>query len=262
MLSRVRRDYGEAAKQTAPWFFENLPEYYFRTHGKEDQARHLQALISCRLTGEDQTVVLQSPCGTAFTFITPGKWIKELLDILDRFGGEKIQTLRVITSKDERLRISDVHISPRTACSARSGAYRRAIRRGGQEAGLSVEDRKEFAAFLRSASQDYVDKFELRRALRHFAAYRRLRGSEAAEATLEPGFEPGVERICLNMAAPPKSGVLQQAVRILARQVLNIDRAYADIFNDGDREYLMISFYVNCKDECLTEGIPPLVPDP
>lgn len=254
MLSRVRRDYGEAAKQIAPWFYENLPEYYFRTHGKEEQARHLQALISCRLTGDDQTVVLQSPCGTAFTYITPGKWIKELLDILDRFTPQKIQTLRIITSKDDKVRISDVYIAPQVSCAVRGGAYRRAVRRVGQEAELSEAERKEFSTFLRSASQDYVDKFELRRALRHFAAYKRLRGGESVEATLEPGFEPGVERICLNMAAPPKSGVLQLAVRILARQAINIDRAYADIFDDGESEYLMVSFYVQCSEECLTES--------
>lgn len=252
MLARVRRDYGETAKQTAPWFYENLPDYYFRTHGREEQARHLQALISCRLTGEDQTVVLQSPCGTVFTYITPGKWVKELLDILDRFSAEKIQTLRIITSKDQRLRISDVHTSPQNACSARSGSYRRAIRRVSQEAELADAERREFSGFLRAASQDYVDKFELRRALRHFAAYKRLRGGESVEATLEPGFEPGVERICLNMAAPPKSGVLQLAARILARQAMDLDRAYADIFDDGEREYLMISFYVNCREGCLT----------
>ncbi len=64
------------------------------------------AIISGRLTTDKGIISLESPCGTRFTFITPGENKSALIKILEDFKEKKIQTVRMYTSLDGSICLS------------------------------------------------------------------------------------------------------------------------------------------------------------
>jgi hypothetical protein len=61
-----------SAATLVPWFYGNMPEYYFQTHGQEEQVKHLMTLLSGMVREEKQSIALHSPCGGRVTHISPG----------------------------------------------------------------------------------------------------------------------------------------------------------------------------------------------
>jgi glutamate dehydrogenase len=241
-LSRLLADYAAAAKAAEPWFTANMPEYYFRTHGPEEQLRHLQAIVSSRLSGE-QSVVLKGLGGSALTYITPGQWIKELLSVLESFGEAPLSTARIVLSADGTLRLSDFLLAPQPRADTKDKGFARALAALRRQ-DLTAAERREARAFLAAASRDYVDKFEAARAARHLAGFLRVRGGEAAEVTLAREVRPGEHRVMVVIPEPPARNLLAQAYRALARRALAVDRAYLDLFPGGERPFAVMSFYL------------------
>ena len=46
----------ESVEELIPWFYSDMPEYYFRTHGEDEQIKHVMALLSGMVRDEKQTI--------------------------------------------------------------------------------------------------------------------------------------------------------------------------------------------------------------
>lgn len=251
-LGELKRHYADAAGEVVPWFFANMPDFYFRTHTPEDQLLHLKAALAARFTGEPRTVLFKSPCGTRHTFISPGRWIKEFLAVVGQFERERIECLQAMSSADGTLRVIDVVTGPGPRCDPKGTDWRRAMAQMKASGLIAGEDMADFRRFLRSAGPDYLARFEEARVARHFAASRRVAGREQAEVALEP-LPSGEERLTVSLASPPAAGLVPRFIRILARHAVDIDRAYCDLFSGAGGTLLLCSFYVRCGDRCLSE---------
>ncbi len=92
LTPQIKEILGSMAEEISPWFFANMHPYYFRFHPEEEIKKHILAIISGRLTTDKGIISLESPCGTRFTFITPGENKSALIKILEDFKEKKIQT--------------------------------------------------------------------------------------------------------------------------------------------------------------------------
>ncbi|MGE4552938.1 MAG: NAD-glutamate dehydrogenase domain-containing protein, partial [Desulfovibrionaceae bacterium] len=246
VLDQVRARLDAAAGDLAPWFFANMPEYYFRTHSREEQVRHLQALVASRAGDEPHAVVLKSPCGTRITHIAPGGDMAALVAGLEQLRDEHIQTARLYSSADGTLRLDTFLLGRRPMCRVDGPEFDRALH-ALADTGFDMAARGEdFARFLASATEDYVEKFEPGRAMRHFELCGCVRGTERVHVRLEPDRRAGLTRVAVAMSHPPARGLLLQAVKVFARAGVDVRRAYGDEFTDADGETLaVLSFYVD-----------------
>jgi glutamate dehydrogenase len=262
ILNKLRNRLRSSAAEITPWFLENMPEYYFRTHTLEEQLRHLQALISGQVLQERQTMTLSSPCNTRYTYISPAE-PTALATMLERIVRFDIVNARFYTTLDGRLRLDTVLVSPQPRPDRRGAPFRKALammREYKLTPPLWPQDwtgdqEKSFANFLAGASEDYVHKFEPGRADRHFRLARMVERSEEVAIDLETPQEKCESRISLAMSDPPSHGLLFQAVKILGREGVTVHRGYADTFAtspDGSKRSIGItSFYVCFQDKPL-----------
>ncbi|MBG0789166.1 MAG: NAD-glutamate dehydrogenase [Desulfovibrionaceae bacterium] len=247
MRSKVLDRLGESAGEAIPWFYENMPEYYFRTHGEEERIRHLTAIISGMVRGEKQAVALHSPCGTRVTHITPGGDMNTLGRVLKEYRDKDIQIARIYSSRDDSIRLDTFVFGPQPLCAIDEGPARDVLEkaRGG---GLDIAAREveDFERFLTTTSEDYIEKFEPGRAVRHFRACEMVEGQERVLATLEKDVHPGFDRVGVVMVRPPRKGLLHRVVNVFGREDIPVDRAYCDEFERGDKDPIAImSFYLD-----------------
>ncbi|NDV19345.1 amino acid dehydrogenase [Pseudodesulfovibrio sp. JC047] len=246
----------ESASDVIPWFYENMPEYYFLTHGEEEQLAHVRALLSGMVRKEKQSLALRSPCGTKVTHLTPGGDMDALAGVLKGYRDKDIQIARIYASHDDSLRLDTFVFGPQPACDADAQSVKDVmglVREGVVD--LGGGDGGEFSNFIGSVSEDYIEKFEPGRALRHFSTCGCVESQERVQVLLEKGVHSGFDRISIAMANPPRTALLLRVVNVFAREKIPVDRAYSDQFDRGDKPPVAImSFYLDTQRIDLDES--------
>jgi len=254
-LQSVTHDLRREAEKLVPWFLDNMPEYYFRTHGPGEQARHIRAVISGQVLTGGQSASLWNPERTRVTRIAPAG-PRTLVEHLTELADANIRTSRLYASLDGRLRLDTFLLEPQPSVGPGNRALVQAAAL--MESGRHLDPRhhKAFTDFLRGAPADYVDKFDPVRAARHFALYREL--ADRDEVRVELHILPGEaeSRLVVAMREPPSSGLLLRVAGLALAEGLDIPRGYSDRFVFAAGDFTVISLYV-CR-----EGRGLLPPDP
>jgi len=237
----------KSASDLVPWFYSDMPEYYFLTHGEEEQITHVMALLSGMVRKEKQSLALHSPCGTKVTHITPGGDMDALAGVLKGYRDRDIQIARIYSSRDDSLRLDTFVFDPQPLCSADNQSVKDVmgmVRDGIVD--LGSEDAGEFSNFLGSVSEDYIEKFEPGRVLRHFKTCGCVENQERVQVLLEKDVHAGFDRISVAMGNPPRKSLLLRVVNVFAREKIPVDRAYSDQFERGEKPPVAImSFYLD-----------------
>ncbi|GAB7023066.1 NAD-glutamate dehydrogenase domain-containing protein [Salidesulfovibrio brasiliensis] len=247
-LGKLKNMLSESAETLVPWFYVNMPEYYFRTHNEDEQLKHLHAILSGQVRSERQAVQLRSPCGTRVTHISPGGDMKALAGVLEQYRDQAIQAARIYSSRDNTLRLDTLLLGEQKQCAVDGRDYKNALAALRETKLLIPEEQDEFGNFLAGTTEDYVEKFEAARAVRHFETCKCVEGTERVHVNLEKDVHPGFDRISMAMANPPSKALLLLAVKILAREEVPVDRAYGDLFDRDEGETVSVfSFYLDRK---------------
>ncbi len=247
-LQQVKDSLASLADHVVPWFYQNMHEYYFKTHSPAEQLRHLQAIITGQVTTDNQSVQLKSPCGTRITYISPGADLDNLIHALEQLKEYKIQTARIYPSFDGSLRLDTFHLASAQPTSTQNHDFTPLAVELEHNRLISSQEKKPFLQFLDCASSDYVEKFEPGRAARHFKLIQDIAGTERVMVQLETEVYPGEDRITLAMNNPPRCGLLLEIMKTLQRMGVNTRRAYADLFAPQDRDSAaIISLYLQCE---------------
>ncbi|WP_338667284.1 NAD-glutamate dehydrogenase domain-containing protein [Pseudodesulfovibrio methanolicus] len=246
----------ESAAKLVPWFYGDMPEYYFQTHGEDEQIKHLMALISGMVREEKQSIALHSPCGARVTHISPSGDMDTLGWVLKQYRDKDIQHARIYSSRDDTIRLDTFVIGPQPLCAADNAGVKEVLEKArAGEMHLDPGDLNGFEQFLGWISEDYMEKFEPARAIRHFKTCGCVENVERVQVQLEKDVHPGFDRIGIAMAQPPKKGVLHTVVNVIARAGIPVDRAYADEFErPGLPAISIMSFYLDQKRVNLDEG--------
>lgn len=251
---KVEAKLHESAQDLIPWFFNDMPEYYFRTHNEDEVIKHLMALVSGLVRDQKQSMALHSPCGDMVTHITPGGDMKALARVLREYLDKDIQIARIYSSRDDTIRLDTFVFGPLENCPVGPKLTQAVEAVNVEDVDIDEADRESFKHFLSSASEDYIEKFEPHRALRHFKACNCVEGSEHVHVQLEKEVHPGFDRVAITMENPPRKGLLLHVVNIFARENIPVDRAYSDEFERGEKSPIVtMSFYLDTKRVDLQE---------
>lgn len=206
MVQALKATLGNEVDRLVPWFYGQMPEYYFRTHSEEEQQAHLHAIVSGKVLSERQALTLRSPCGTRVTHILPGADTKSLVDSVASLADQRIQTARLYSSDDLTLRLDTFLLGDQPLCSIDGRAFSAASKALAESELAERESNERLKGFLASASEDYVEKFEPARAVRHFDMCNCVEGTEEVHVRLDCEALNGCDRIMVAMANPPKRG--------------------------------------------------------
>lgn len=243
------------AKEVVPWFQQNMPAYYFRTHDTEEQIRHMQGLISAAITSDRHALVLKSPCGTKVTYISPGGESEGLVAALGELSSEQILNARMYSSDDRLIRLDTFIMSPQSTVDREGEAFAAAIRDIRECGQLSGTELDEFEDFLATATGDCVDKFEVDRAVRHFKLYKEIHDDERVHVYREDEVYTGQTRLMVAMMAPPVKGIILEMVRLLVRSGCKVQRAYGDVYATQGQPFGVFSFYLDaCNSRPLADN--------
>ena len=252
ILQEVKDGLARQADELVPWFHANMPGYYFRTHTREEQLRHLQALLSGQVGTEGQTLALRDTSRNIVTYLSPGGGVETLEAVVAQAASEGIENARLYCSRDGRLRLDTFVVSPQVLADRDDPGFARAVEAVQCRGGLPSGREEAFADFLASATGDCVAKFEAQRALRHFRAWRELDCRERTLVMLQPEPYPGVSRVLVAMNNPPRRGVLLEMLKVLRRNGVEVYRAYADVYRPFDVPFGVASFYVHARGRPLS----------
>lgn len=256
-LDLVRERLAAEAAALAPWFFAAMPAYYFRTHSREEQVRHLHALISGQVLSEGQRLAVKSPCGAKVTYLSPGRGDDELVEVLASLRGKEILNARIYESTDRRLRLDTFVLAPQAPLDVAGESFRQAMEQMRGAGFLPPERLPDFSGFLAAATGDCVEKFEPERGLRHFALWEEFLASPDRERVLvrlDPEAHPGLSRVVVALTSPARRGLLLELARILRRERVHIARAYADVYAAGADSMAVCSFYAQREGGALEPG--------
>lgn len=242
---------GRECGRIVPWFLENMPDYYFRTHSPSEQARHVRAIVSGEVLSGGQSATVWSPDRTRVTRIGPDD-PEALLEHLDALATVNIRTSRLYRSRDGRLRLDTFLIDPQPSLRPGGRAMREAVAAMCAGGAPDPLPSKEFLAFLRGAPADYVEKFDPSRAARHFALARELAGCDAPRVELHTLPGRSESRIMVAMREAPRTGLLRRVVAAILAGGLSITRGYSDRFTLPGGDLSVISLYVSRNGEPLT----------
>ena len=175
--------------------------------------------------------------------------MKALAGALSHYNDREIQIARIYSSRDDSLRLDTFVFGPQPKCSIGSDSLKDALDMV-REGVVSVDskDAEAFERFITSTSEDYIEKFDPGRALRHFKTCCGVENVERVQVVLEKEVHSGFDRISVAMDNPPKKGLLLRVVNILAREDIPVDRAYSDQFERDDLSAVAVmSFYLDRK---------------
>lgn len=244
--NKVQDKLHESVKKLIPWFLSDMPEYYFRTHGEDEQVKHIIALASGMVRDEKQSMALHSPCGTMVTHITPGGDMRALAGVLRNYIDKDIQIARIYSSRDDTIRLDTLIFGPQPKCVPGMELDEALAMAKEGKINIDPADVESFERFLSSTSEDYVEKFDPDRAVRHFKTCNCVENTERVQVLLEKDVHPGFDRVSIAMANPPRRGLLLHVVNIFAREGIPVDRAYSDEFErDPSSPIATMSFYLD-----------------
>jgi len=249
---RVSDELVQSAERIVPWFYDNMPPYYFQTHSRDEQVRHLQGLISGNITVDKHVLALKSPCGTKVTFISPGGGTAELIAALGEVLDEEILNARMYASRDGQIRLDTFILAPQSTVDRDGPGFAEAIKKVQDSSMLPAEEVSEFADFLAGATGDCVDKFEVERAVRHFRIWKDMTGCEQVRVYREDNVYEDQCRLMVAMSSPPQKGVVQELVRVLQRSHCEVQRGYVDVYALPDQTFGLCSFYLR---QCASEPL-------
>ena len=244
---KVVKTLQESAAALVPWFYGDMPEYYFLTHNEDEQIKHLRALLSGMVREEKQSIALHSPCGSRVTHISPGGDMNTLGWVLKGYVDKDIQIARSYSSRDDSIRLDTLIFGPQPLCVEDNDRVKDVLGMALKgEIGIEPEEIGGFEKFLGTVSEDYIEKFEAGRAIRHFKTCDCVENQERVQVLLEKDVHPGFDRISIAMVQPPRKALLLKVVNVFGNENIPVDRAYSDEFERGDKPSIAImSFYLD-----------------
>ena len=104
MHSQFSQRLQTAADEVWVRFVESMPERYFRETDRETQLAHLHMLTACEASGIEQDLVVKSPGGDTWTFLTQRSYPGQLGEMFSRLPEDRMLTsARAYTSRDGKL---------------------------------------------------------------------------------------------------------------------------------------------------------------
>jgi len=245
-----------AAERVVPWFFENMPDSYFKHIKRSEINRHLRAISSLTVAGEHSSPSLTLLADNEVTYVHSGDRPGLLYEILDELskknpettGRKPLQALKAFSAKDGSIVMDIFDFGKRQKFTgdteeeelgkSRILEYINDLKSGkfAGEAGHASPDSELFEQaaldeYMAMCSADYVAISDPRRFCLQREMYDRVSGTEAVDVVVDDDTDWGEGSKMVTIAATnmlPERFMQAIAVHLDAFKI-NIKRAHVDV---------------------------------
>ena len=212
----------EAADTVWARFHDTMPARYFQETTPETQLSHLHVLTACQASGVEQDMVVRSPDGDTWTFLTGRSFPGQLGEMLARLPKDRnLVSARAYTSKDGRWVLDIFELGETEGGSLGEDEFTRL------QASLCEQPEPRYTAHLRGCAPEYLRAVSPKLARVHFELIEEV--SRSGDVVVH------WENDTLRLATESGEGKLyfQRVARYLGRRGIDIERAYVTSFAQG-----------------------------
>jgi len=226
-----------------PWFFSNMPQFYYETTPREEKVRDLHAIITGHIFESKQTLRLWNRDRSKVTFLAPGNEDGIFVDIAADIQGLDVKHGSFFTSNDRLLLIASFFTEEFKKVDLGNPKNKNKLDKA--KGLLADEDQAEVEAFLTNLDHDMVIHATHPRLARLFKMYRLSRDREDAVTHLIPRYFHEYARLDVALKKMPISQTLHSVLPILARYGFQLNRCVmATVNQHSDTPISIFTFII------------------
>ena len=198
-----------------PWFFSNMPQFYYQTTPREEKVRDLHAVITGHIFESKQKLQLWNRDRSKTTFLAPGNEEGVFLDIAESIAELNIKHGSMFTSNDRLLLISSFFTEAFKKCNRNNPKNIAKIQRAKEI--LRNKDSALIDDFLENLDDDMVIHATPSRLAQLYQLFHLVRDREDAVSHLMPVYQNDCARMDIAYKKMPLSQTLPNILSLCRR---------------------------------------------
>ena len=213
-----------------PWFFSNMPQFYYQTTPREEKVRDLHAVITGHIFESKQKLQLWNRDRTKTTFLAPGNDDHIFLDIADSVADLNVKHGSMFTSLDRLLLISNFFTNEFRPVDLSNNKNEAKIQRSRDL--LPEEDPRAVEDFLTHLDNDMVIHATPPRLARLFKLFNLAKDREDAITHLISSYYNEYARLDIAYKKMPISKAMPSLLSLFERYGFQVNRCVMASVND------------------------------
>ena len=226
-----------------PWFFSNMPQFYYQTTPREEKVRDLHAVITGHIFESKQTLQLWNRDRSKTTFLAPGNQDRIFENVADSIADLNVKHGAMFTSNDRLLLISSfftAEFRPVDMTNVKCGT-----KLEGAAKLLVGSDAGDVQNFLENLDHDMVVHATPERLARLYKLYDLELNREDAVTHLIPGYHQEYARLDIAYKKMPIGKVLPSMISLFERYGFLLNRTVmATVNNHTDTPVTIFTFII------------------
>ncbi len=212
-----------------PWFFSNMPQFYYETTPREEKVRDLHAVITGHIFESKQKLQLWNRERSKVTYLAPGNEEGIFIDIAENILDLDVKHGSFFTSNDRLLLIASFFIEQFKQVSVENKKNMLKLEKARKL--LKDEDPAEVEDFLTHLDHDMVIHATAARMARLFKMHRIAKDREDAVTHLIPKYFHEYARLDVAFKKMPISKTLHSLLPIINRYGFQLNRCVVATVN-------------------------------
>lgn len=206
-----------------PWFFSNMPQFYYQTTPRGEKIRDLHAIITGHIFESKQKLQLWNRDRTKTTFLAPGNDDRVFENVAESIQDLHVKSGSMFTSNDRLLLISSFFTSDYQGVDLTNTKNGHKIDAAKQL--LKDEDTEKVADFLENLDEDMVIHTTPERMARIYILFKLVMNREDAVTHLIPRYFGDFSRWDIAYKKVPVASVLPNLLHLFRRYGFNLNRS-------------------------------------
>ncbi len=226
-----------------PWFFSNMPQFYYQTTPREEKVRDLHAVITGHIFESKQKLQLWNRDRSKTTFLAPGNEERIFLNVAQSIADLDVKHGAMFTSNDRLLLIASFLTQKFKKVDLTNSKSRTKVEQAGKA--LSDESPEHVMDFLQNLDNDMVIHATPHRLARLYKLFNRVRDREDVITHLIPRYFHENARVDLAFKKMPVNQILYSLLSLLKRYKFQVNRCVLGTVNQHtDTPVTILTFIV------------------
>ncbi len=225
-----------------PWFFSNMPQFYYQTTPREEKVRDLHAVITGHIFESKQTLQLWNRNRTKTTFLAPGNEERVFQSVADSIANLDVKHGAMFTSNDRLLLISSFWTN--NYCRVDMNNEKCVQKLELARSLLADADPAEVEEYLHNLDHDMVVHGTGHRLVRMYKLYQFAKDREDAVTHLIPDYNHEYARLDIAYKKMPISRTMSSLLYLFERYGFQVNRSVMVTVNNHTESPVTILTFI------------------
>lgn len=226
-----------------PWFFSNMPQFYYQTTPREEKVRDLHAVITGHIFESKQKLQLWNRHRTKTTFLGPGNDDQIFQDVANSIKDLDVKHGAMFTSNDRLLLISNFFTDKFSPVDLKNTKNKEKLQRA-KDLLQDEDDQAAVADFLNNLDHEMVIHATANRMARLYKLFKLARDREDAISHLIPEYHNEWSRLDIAYKKMPIQQILSSLLSLFERYEFVVSRCVMATVNNHTETPISILTFV------------------